>query len=184
MDSTIPGVIDNSDGTVTWSHPHGSVRYRRHASGTFYHAQTEPEVVALLERARVDGRSVRIFYGDARTGRDWLEESDVQGTLGRSTGPLKVPLLIAHGSAGGSALLDHCIVRLRIEGREAWRHRSYFQGEMELVDTRLATHPFGVDVDGQWQAQFKTDAARSRYLRSIGAEGQTSGAKGLVGARR
>lgn len=107
---------------------------------------------------------MRLFYGDAETGRDWLEEHGVEGRLGRSMGPLKVPLILAPQANHGSALLDHCIVRLSVEGQDVWRHPSYHQGRFELADSGLASHPFAVEVDGASQANFKTALARQKYV--------------------
>lgn len=66
-------------------------------------------VISLLVHS---GRRVRIWYGD-ETGRSWNDEFEVTGSIGRSTGDIKVPLLINNSrSYGGSALLDDCIIRI------------------------------------------------------------------------
>jgi hypothetical protein len=90
------------------------IRYKK-INGIYYHADTADAVVEALERARANCSRIRIYYGDLITGRDWLEEHDVEGYLGNSLGPLKVPLLICNRrSLGGAALLDHCIVKSRM----------------------------------------------------------------------
>lgn len=162
--AAIPNTVRSADGTITWTHANGSVAYREAPSGAFYHAETAPELIRHLERAREEGRKVRLFYGDAETGRDWLEEHGVEGRLGRSMGPLKVPLILAPRANHGSALLDHCIVRLRVDGQDVWRHPGYHQGRFELADSGLASHPFAVEVDGAPQANFKTALARQKYF--------------------
>lgn len=53
-------------------------------------------------------------YGDTATGRQWVEEHDIFGYIGRSTGTNKVPLLIPKAtSIGGGHILDHCIIKIR-----------------------------------------------------------------------
>jgi hypothetical protein len=83
------------------------------ANGTHYHLDTPDELVAILENARLNGTRLRLHYGDTATGQDWGDIHDVLGTLGRSCGPVKAPILLANSrSSGGGAILDHCIVKL------------------------------------------------------------------------
>lgn len=94
---------------------------------TSYDARTIPEVIRILEACRQDRTRIRVHYGDVVTGKDWI---DVTGKVGRSMGPIKVPLLIHNcRSLGGGALLDHCIVRIVTSKgkRELYRHPLYHQ---------------------------------------------------------
>lgn len=85
----------------------------KQVGGTYYDERTPDAVVQVLERARTASRKyrLRLWYGDPATGKLW---GDVEtGYIGRSMGPIKVPLLIANNrSSGGPALLDHCIVKI------------------------------------------------------------------------
>ncbi|MBU0501432.1 MAG: hypothetical protein KJ867_15625 [Gammaproteobacteria bacterium] len=63
--------------------------------GTWYDPTTPEKVRKILETLRKRGEKVRIFYGDSESGRDWLEENDALGHIGRSTGTLKIPLLVS-----------------------------------------------------------------------------------------
>lgn len=38
---------------------------------------TDVKVARILEQSRLTGQRIRIFYGDVETGRDWLDEYDV-----------------------------------------------------------------------------------------------------------
>jgi hypothetical protein len=99
--------------TFTHTYENGHVvQYRRMPSGTCYHAETPEKVIIVLERFRLNQRKVRLYFGDTQTGKSWLDEHDVVGSIGLSTGPIKVPLLVTVGDIGGSALLDHCIIRI------------------------------------------------------------------------
>ena len=68
---------------------------------------------SILSSLVHSGRRVRIWYGDTETGRSWNEEYEVTGTIGRSSGNIKIPLLIKNSrSYGGGSLLDDCIIRI------------------------------------------------------------------------
>lgn len=84
--------------------------------GTSYSSDTPLKVVEILESARTSGRKVRIFYG--RDGKLWNDEHDTIGKIGRSMGPVKIPLLIHNSrSMGGGGLLDDRIVRIDARDR-------------------------------------------------------------------
>lgn len=80
---------------------------------------------------------LRLFYGDPETGRDWMEEADVIGEVGRSTGAHKIPLLIEPGEDGGPGILTKNVVRLMgaESGKELYRHPKYHLPEMEIRST-------------------------------------------------
>lgn len=133
---------------------------------THYHEDTPKELRDILESClhRQD-RRVRIFYGDTTTGRDWLEEYDVTGYIGRSTGTKPIPLIIHNRrSMGGGGLLDHCIVRLLINGREVYRHPKYTLPKFTTapcMDEGLTT---SVLADGKVCAQFTTPQGAARWI--------------------
>jgi len=82
-------------------------------NGTSYHSDTPEEVIRILENSRNNGTRIRIFYGDNE--KCWNEEYGMIGRIGRSTGNVKIPLLIQNSrSMGGGAVLDNCIVRIDI----------------------------------------------------------------------
>src|SRR5258705_2175792 len=82
-------------------------------NGTYYDERTSDNVIASLECARNNGTRIILEYGDTQTGQGWGDMYDITGTIGRSTGPIKIPLLIHNRqSMGGPAILDHCIVSI------------------------------------------------------------------------
>jgi hypothetical protein len=89
-----------------------TINYKVH-QGTSYHAETPDAVVSILDRALTSHRKIRlrIHLGDPVTGKVW---GDVEtGFIGRSTGRIKIPLLIeTMKSTGGGGLLDHCIIKI------------------------------------------------------------------------
>lgn len=107
-------------------------------NGTAYHLQTPDRVVEILERARQSRKRIRIFLGDNINGLDWMEEYDTMGVISRSTGKIAIPLLIKNKrSSGGGALLDHCIIKITIDGVVAYQHPSYHQPVLEYRPVNL-----------------------------------------------
>ena len=103
--------------------------------GTSYHEKTPEAVIRVLEVARQNRTRLHISLGDTDTGLDWLEEFETHGYVGRSMGPIKVPLLIANRrSTGGGAILTHCVVRIRTSsgGRVLYQHPQYHHGSLEI----------------------------------------------------
>lgn len=82
-------------------------------NGTSYQVETPDEVIRVLESARQNKTRLRLAYGDKETGKDWQESFDVEGTISRSMGPVKIPILIHNArSMGGGGILTHCIVKI------------------------------------------------------------------------
>ena len=152
-------------------------------SGTSYDVCTPDEVVAVLENARLNRVRLHISLGETdndrgQLGRDWLEENSVVGFISRSTGSIKIPLLVHNKrSLGGFGLLDHCIVRIRTSagGRVLYQHPNYHHGDIlirrkatpvELPDGRILR----VEVlrDNQEQAAFEDVTKARKYINKLG----------------
>jgi len=103
--------------------------------GTAYHLGTPPEVIRILENHLHDySERLHLSYGDKETGEDWNEEYDVDGYIGRSSGSIKIPLLIHNSrSMGGSGILTDCIVRIQTaKGKiTLYKHPKYHSNESE-----------------------------------------------------
>jgi len=99
--------------------------------GTAFDPRTPKEVREILDRAinaRQRGEEIRLrlWYGDTETGRDWGDVYDVYGYVGRSCGTYKIPLLIKRrDSSGGSAILDHCIIRITVDKQDVYHHPKF-----------------------------------------------------------
>lgn len=114
--------------------------------GTTYKDETPREVIDILERARKERKRICIRYGDTATGRDW-GDPPMCGTIGRSSGPMKIPLLIkTRRSTGGEGLLEHRIIRITESPgkRVLYSHPNYHTSESEAphhvskpTDTRM-----------------------------------------------
>jgi len=83
-------------------------------NGTSYDKRTPEEVVKVLEQCRKDGTRIVLDYGNTTTGESWGEVYDITGTIGRSAGNTKIPILLHNArSIGGGAILDHCIISIK-----------------------------------------------------------------------
>jgi len=140
---------------------------------TWYYIDTPDPVVAQLEWARAHEVRLRLRLGDAKTGEDWLKENNCEGRVGRSTGPIKIPLLIHNSrSHGGGAILTHCIVRIlrTSDWARLWSHPNYqtpvftkgeWQGSKYAPE---AQYPWRVFQGVECVAGFKTEAQASRWI--------------------
>ena len=81
-------------------------------NGTFYKKETPKRVINALESSRqYPTMRLIIFYGDGKTGKAWGDIEE--GRIGRSTGDIKIPLVICNSrSMGGGSVLDDCIVKI------------------------------------------------------------------------
>jgi hypothetical protein len=138
---------------------------------THYDEGTPPDVIRVLEEARITGDRLRLFYGDKDTDRDWGEENDVTGYISRSTGPVKVPILKAtRRSSGGPAILTACIVRIIRCGRgDQYRHPRYHRPYYfvhSCKDDALRAKGLTTEVtaDGTVVARFKSQPSAYRWI--------------------
>ena len=95
-------------------------------NGTFYTSNTNNEIIEILENARKNGARIRVFYGNTVTGEDWLEDNDTIGTIGRTLGDVKSPILLKRkNSIGGGLILTENIVKITIDKRIYYIHDKY-----------------------------------------------------------
>ena len=111
---------------------------------------------------------VRLFYGDRKTGKDWCNEFETMGYVGRSMGPVKIPLLINNrNSTGGPGILDGCIVRMTVDKRDVYRHPKYHIGKITFGPSGFPNVPYGVFIDGKNYANFKTQEKARKWAEFI-----------------
>lgn len=132
------------------------------ANGTYYSQTTPYLVITHLENARAGGYRVRLFYGD--NGRCWNDEYDTIGTVSRSAGTIKAPLLLTSTrSMGGGVILEHRIVRIDIREKSGLKvsvylasgvsfdHFSFGPSDMPEYHTNVTN-----DTTGEIYARCKT----------------------------
>ena len=149
---TLITIKNNIMQTVTINHNNGhSTTYKITDSGTAYHIDTPEKVVSVLETARINQTRVKIYYGDKETGRDWHEEHDTTGRISRSTGTVKIPLIIHNNkSIGGPSILDHRIVKIKrlSDGYILYQHPNYQPPKIEITDSQQPEYNFSLIING------------------------------------
>lgn len=143
-----------------------------HNLGTFFSIDTPKKVQTILENYRRSGDKLRIIFGDLETGRDWLSENDVMGRVGRSTGMMKIPLMVADGENGGSGILDNSILRmLDVASRKVlYCHPKYQVPDLAITTASADAIRFnpkythGVSRDGSNFANFTSMAKAAQYV--------------------
>lgn len=127
---------------------------------TWFDQETPVAVRRVIERYRKSGDKLRIYYGETSTGRDWMDENDVIGFVGRSTGMMKIPLLIEDGENGGSGMLDHCIVKMQDgnTGKVLYQHAKFHQPDLEIRKCDSVIHGLTHEAtaNGEVHARFES----------------------------
>jgi hypothetical protein len=133
---------------------------------TYFSPGTDFKAAKVLERCRRARNKVRLIAGDPETGVSWLEEHDVVGTIGRSLGPLKVPLLIEENDDGGPAILTDCLLAV-IDwqtGKFLYRHAAYRVPNLMVRQQNDPKLPWEVLRDDQVVARFKNIGKAGAYV--------------------
>ena len=150
----------------------------------YFNNETSDKVKECLEHCYNSKLRIRIWYGDTKTGVSWLEEYDTMGTIGRSTGQQKRPLLIKNSrSSGGGGILCHCIIRIDVisSRRTIYEHPLFYVptlGVYPNIDEDTKTkYPFIVLKYGTIQARFKSRTSAYNYIDFMTGERYTTGGK-------
>jgi hypothetical protein len=138
---------------------------------TWFSAKTPSKVKSVLEQCRKNGTHIRLFYGDQETGRSWMDENDVIGTVGRSTGIMKIPLLVSSGQYGGGAILDASIVKIMdaVTMEVLYQHNKFHLPKLSLVELPSPVNNMTHEVlaDGVVHARFSSLLEASQWVSFI-----------------
>lgn len=134
---------------------------------TYFNAKTPEKVMRTLASLISSKTPCRVFLGDIETGKAWNEEYDVCGTIGRSMGPVKIPLMINNArSMGGGALLDHCIVGILAKGNVwLYKHESFDVGawRARAIDSRLSESDAELAAQGYHTEVLHNESVHARF---------------------
>lgn len=140
----------------------------------WFNPETNIEVMKVISSLNCynSRQRVRLFLGDAKTGKCWNEENDVCGYIGRSAGKIKIPLLINNvNSMGGGAILTHCIVAIyTTSGRCLYKHGKLDFGLWETSGELFEDYTQAVYCDKLLQARFKTYKQADNYVKFMTAK--------------
>jgi hypothetical protein len=146
--------------------------YKVSESGTYYSEETPDEVIRVLESLRSTDQRIKIYLGDRVTGRDWMEEDGKIGKAGRSSGPIKIPLLIRTiNSHGGGSIMEDSIVKIATSPAASsivlYQHPRYHQPEMVIREEGLPDKPqytHTVRIDGETYSRHTSERSAQRLV--------------------
>ena len=149
-----------------------------------FNEKTCDKVKTVLTECYNNQCRIRIWYGDTKTGVSWMDEYDMMGTIGRSTGKQKIPLMIKNSrSVGGGGILCHCIIRIDVIGsrRTIYEHPLFYVPLLTVAtnndnDTKNK-YPFIVLKDNELQARFKSEKQATNYVDFMTGKRYTTGGK-------
>lgn len=122
----------------------------------------------VLTRYHKSQDRLRIVYGDTKTGCDWLEEYDVIGTVGMSTGTVKAPLIIARWHYSGAHILDQCILKIVDVKTKVivYQHENYKEPSFTIKHKTCIVHGcvYAVLCRDIVHANFKTEKQAKNYI--------------------
>jgi hypothetical protein len=130
----------------------------KEVNGTSYTEGTPKEVIEVFENARNSKTRLKVYFGDTETGKNWNEEHDTIGYVGRSAGSVKIPLLVYNSrSYGGGALLTDCILKIRTtKGEVLYTHPKFKNPSIEIVPSDMKEYLYNTIVDGNLYGRHKT----------------------------
>ncbi len=156
--------------TITETLSNGNTFTYQIVNGTAYKIDTPKAVIDILERSRTQNIRIRLFYGDKETGRCWNDEWGMTGYIGKSTGNIKIPLLIPNSrSMGGTGILDNCIIKIReSKGKTVlYQAANFIQSKFEIIPSDLNDYTHAVKIDGTLNARFKSLKQAEAYINKM-----------------
>lgn len=134
-----------------------------------FNKKTPEPVRAVVQELYQNKHRARFFYGDLQTGEAWMEEHDVMGTVGKSTGPQPCPLLINNArSLGGGRIMGSVVKIIDIDTRRVLYEHPSFSNPADRAELVMPSdHPAyvtNVVIDGKIHARFHSDKAAVNWL--------------------
>lgn len=139
-------------------------------NGIYFSLNTPDEVSRILSTYYTTGSRIKLYFGDTDSGRDWVEEHDTIGYIGRTTGEIKIPILVyKRNSLGGPAILDSCIVKIKDAktGTILYQHPKYHQAKIEIAPSDLPNFKFNILFDGVIYSRHKTLLSAERLRNKL-----------------
>ncbi len=144
-------------------------------NGMFFNEKTPQQVCEILAQLNQNKKRVKLIIGNTETGKSWNEEYDTTGTIGKSTGNIKIPLLIAtKRSHGGGAVMDDniLIIREMQTGRILYQAPNFKPSTFEIKpitnkELNDKGYFFSLFINGEVHANCKTEKECKRVESKI-----------------
>lgn len=129
---------------------------------------TNDKVKQVLTSCYNRKNRIRIVYGDVKTGKSYLDEYEILGYVGKSTGIKPIPLLINNSRSfgGGSILTDVILKIVDTQTKQVlFQHENYV---MPILTKEISSHNnylYDVIYNGETVvARFKTEKQANNYI--------------------
>lgn len=130
--------------------------------------KTNEKVKQVLTSCYNRKNRIRIVYGDVKTGKSYLDEYEILGYVGKSTGIKPIPLLINNSRSfgGGSILTDIILKIVDTQTKQVlFQHENYV---MPVLTKEISSHKdylYDVIYNGESVvARFKTEKQANNYI--------------------
>ena len=126
-------------------------KYKVTENGTYYYYNTPDSVINVIENEVHRYRRLKFIFGDTKTGIPWNEEHDNSGTIGKTTGNVKMVILLTnYNSMGGGIILTDCILQIRHvnNGGILYQHPKYKKSVVDIVPSDLPDYQYNTMVNG------------------------------------
>ena len=130
--------------------------------------KTNEKVKQVLTSCYNRKNRIRVVYGDVNTGISWLDDYEVLGYVGKSTGTKQIPLLINNSRSfgGGSILTDVILKIVDTQTKQVlFQHENYV---MPVLTKEISSHNgyfYDVIYNGESVvARFKTEKRANNYI--------------------
>ena len=132
-----------------------------------FNDNTNDKVKQVLTSCYNRKNRIRVVYGDINTGNDWLEEYEILGYVGKSTGINPAPLLINNSrSFGGGAILTGSILKIvdTQTKQVLFQHEKYVMPTLTKEISGHDDYLYDVIHDGVLVTRFKTEKQANNYI--------------------
>ncbi len=137
------------------------------SNGTYYEKGTLPEIIKVLNECLLKRRRVHLYYGNTETGEDYLEETDTIGEVGRSSGLIKVPIIVKNSY--GPIISTKSLIRIvRILGQEVlYQHPKYHKPEITYRKSQIEGYETEVLIKKAVHARFENEESLKHWQKLI-----------------
>ena len=133
---------------------------------TWFDPSTSEAVRKTLKRCIRTREVIRVYSGNPDTGRCWLREHDTTGTVGRTTGVFKTPILVPLGEDGGDLLEGSSILAIQDALTLRFLYKS---SDFYIPQMRIGRDPDGrstVEVQDGKDTDYRQDDVPTWHLQA------------------
>ena len=128
---------------------------------------TSEKVKQVLTSCYNRKNRIRVVYGDVTTGKSYLDEYDILGYVGKSTGVKPMPLLINNSrSFGGGSILTSSVLKIvDTQSKQVlFQHENHVMPVLTKEISSYSDYLYDVIYDGVLVARFKTEKQANNYI--------------------